>query len=136
MVIPPRYTITPQILELVGKIDAIRIYLSSIRIPDLLKENIQRVSILKSSLFSARIEGNPLTLSEEVFNILNAASFIDKEFKTGDKILKKNILDLHKIVMDNLTIEKGVFRNETGAIFNMAGVAVYISPPPKKYLFL
>lgn len=144
MVIPPQYTITPQILELVGKIDAIRIYLSSIKIPDLLKENIQRVSILKSSLFSARIEGNPLTLGEfdtnpsgeqkkiEVFNILNAASFIDKEFKTGDKIHKKNILDLHKIVMDNLTIEKGVFRNEMGAIFNMAGVAVYVSPPPKE----
>ncbi len=144
MVIPPQYTITPQILELVSKIDAIRIYFSEIKIPDLLKERLQRVSILKSSLFSARIEGNPLTLSEfdtissdkqkkiEVFNILNAASFIDKKFKTGDKILKKNILDLHKIVMDSLTTEKGVFRNEMGAIFNMAGVAVYVSPPPKE----
>lgn len=144
MVIPPQYTITPQILELVSKIDAIRIYLSLIKIPDLLKENIQRVSILKSSLFSARIEGNPLTLGDfdtissdkqkkiEVFNILNAASFIDKEFKAGDKITKKNILDLHKIAMDNLTTEKGILRNEMGAIFNMAGVAVYVSPPPKE----
>lgn len=144
MVIPPQYTITPQILELVAKIEAIRIYFSSVKIPDLLKENIQRVSILKSSLFSARIEGNPLTLKEfdtssgsdqkkiEVLNILNAASFIDKQLKTGGKILKKNILDLHKIVMDNLTAEKGVFRNEMGAIFNMAGVAVYVSPSPKE----
>lgn len=132
MRIPPQYKITPQHLELIAKIDAIRIYLSSIKIPDLLKENIQRVSILKSSLFSARIEGNPLTLAEEVFNILNAASFIDKEFKAGDKITKKNILDLHKIAMDNLTTEKGILRNEMGAIFNMAGVAVYVSPPPKE----
>ncbi len=144
MIIPPKYTITPQLLELIAKIDANRIYFSSIKIPDLLKENIQRVSILKSSLFSARIEGNPLTLSEfdknpgdkqkriEVFNILNAATFIDKKIKAGDKITKKNVLDLHRIVMDNLPAEKGVFRNEIGAIFNLAGIAVYISPPPKK----
>lgn len=144
MKIPPQYTITPEILELIAKIDANRIFFSSVKIPKPLKENIQRISILKSSLFSARIEGNPLTLEEfdtnpsdeqkkiEVFNILSAISFINKNIKQGNKITEKNILDLHKIVMDNLSGEKGVFRNEMGAIFNMAGVAVYLSPPPKE----
>lgn len=144
MQIPPNYKITPEILDLISKIEANRIYLSSKEIPFQLKEKIQRVSILKSSLYSARIEGNPLTLEEidmqssdehkniEIFNILKAAKFIDKNIKEGKTISEKEILKLHAIVMADLSSQKGVFRQEMGAIFNSAGVAVYFSPPPKQ----
>lgn len=146
MKIPPSYTITPQILELISKIEANRFYLSSINIPLPLKEKIQRISTLKSSLFSARIEGNPLTLEQihhetsdrqkkqEVFNILRAIEFIEKDLDTKDKITKKMLLSLHSIVMDGLPSEKGLFRQDVSAIFNNSGVAVYIPPPPDKIL--
>lgn len=141
MKIPPKFKITQEILELIAKIEAHRIFFTSISIPLEVKENIQRISLLKSSLFSARIEGNPLTIEEielssdkkkklEVFNILKAMKWIDREIKPTRKITKKHILGLHKIVMKDLFATSGFFRKEAGAIFNQAGIAVYMSPPP------
>lgn len=62
MRIPPEYKITPEIVELIAKIDANRMFFNSIPILPEIKNKIQRVSLLKSSLYSARIEGNPLTI--------------------------------------------------------------------------
>lgn len=144
MKIPPGYKITPEILDLIAKIDANRIYLSSKTISPALKEKIQRVSILKSSLFSARIEGNPLTLQNidtiqsdkqkktEVFNILKAADYIDKNIKEGGRLSQKQILKLHLLATKNLPVQSGAFRKEVGAIFNTNGVAIYLSPPPSE----
>lgn len=94
--------------------------------------------MLKSSLFSAKIEGNPLLLEEiektskqkekkEVFNILNAIKHIEK-LKIG-KIAERHILALHQLVMKELSGDAGHFRNTPEAIFNQAGVAIAIFPP-------
>ena len=89
MKIPPSYTIAPEMLALIAKIESARLHIASLNLPKPLKEKIQRVSLLKSSLFSARIEGNPLGLADvevgdkksqkkhEVFNITEAIRFID-----------------------------------------------------------
>lgn len=143
MKIPPSYQITPDILELIAKIEANRIFFSSVPIPPQIKEKIQRISLLKSSLYSARIEGNPLTIENvetsdekekklEVFNILSAIRFIEKETDKKDQVSKKDILNLHRLVMKDLDPAAGYFRTEMGAIFNQAGVAVYMSPPPNQ----
>ena len=117
-------------------------YLSSLTIPRELKQKIQRISLLKSSLFSARIEGNPLTLevinkgetdkekNREVFNILKANKFLEKTVKNNFELSKKFIYDLHSLVMTGELEKTKNFRHEMGAIFNQAGVAVYLSPPP------
>lgn len=143
MRIPPEYSITSAMLELLAKIEAERIYFSSIHIPAEIKDRIQRLSLLKSSLFSARIEGNTLELSDldsgkaeenkqrEVFNILDAVSLLDKRFIKG-KLTKKHLLQLHAQVLKDLHSGAGIFRKEPGAIFNQAGVAVYVAPPPSK----
>ena len=62
MKIPPKYTITLEMLEILGKIEAIRQYLLTLNIPPNVNQKIQRISLLKSSLYSAKIEGNPLDL--------------------------------------------------------------------------
>lgn len=140
MQIPPVYQITPEIIELLVKIDALRISLFSQKIPQKLKEKIQRISLLNSSLFSARIEGNPLTIEDvehtydqkkktEVFNLVKTAGFIDKEIKKGKKINKQVILKLHGLAMKDIGVG-GFFRKEPSALFNSAGVAVYLTPPP------
>lgn len=128
-------------LSLITKIEAERLHFSSLSLPEELKENIQRISLLKSSLFSARIEGNPLNVSDfeygaeaeeekkkEIFNILKAINFIDKNTKKG--ITKDLILHLHVLALKNISSNGGNFRNEVSAIFNQAGVAVYMPPPP------
>ncbi|MDD5146950.1 MAG: Fic family protein [Candidatus Daviesbacteria bacterium] len=144
MVIPPKYKITPQILELVSKIDANLIYLSSINLPEDLNNKIQRVSLLKSSLYSARIEGNPLLLEQinsqddknnekkEVFNLLKAAEFIRRNIKSSSSISSKILFVIHSMIMTGLPDQTENFRQEPGAIFNAAGFAVYITPAPAK----
>ena len=64
MKIPPTYTITPEIIEIITKIEAHRINFASLNVNEQIKDKIQRVSLLKSSLYSARIEGNPLELND------------------------------------------------------------------------
>ena len=146
MQIPPDFKITPEILKLLSKIDSLRMFFQSVPIKPELKNKIERVSLLKSSLYSARIEGNPLTWEAvsnpqkisnhqkklEVFNILDAVKFLDTNILTGGKLEKNLVLKLHSIVMRNLSNEAGHLRREPGAIFNQAGVAVYITPLPEK----
>lgn len=144
MDIPPSYKITPQILELIAKIDANLIYLSSMSLSNSINNKIQRISFLKSSLYSARIEGNPLLLEQinsqddennekkEVFNLLKAAEFIKSNIKVLSVISSKILLTLHSIIMTGLPDQANSFRQKPGAIFNQAGVAVYITPSPVK----
>lgn len=142
MFIPPKYFLTPKISELLGSIQACKEVIDSIQIPQEVEINIKRQSILKSSLFSARIEGNNLTLDDlqnrsskdqkkiEVFNILKALNLILG--KEGQDITSKQILRLHETVMDNLSENPGGFRSEVSAIFNAAGIAIYMPPPPSQ----
>ena len=140
MRIPPLYTVTPEMLALISQIETERLHIVSLNIPKPLKERIQRISLLKSSLYSARIEGNQLELADveiadkksqkklEVFNIIEAIRFIDERVTRGD--LKKDLLvQLHMRVLKNLSPDAGHIRLEASAIFNQSGVAVYMPPP-------
>lgn len=66
---------------------------------------------------------------KEVFQIYEAMKFA-RSFK-GEATIEF-ICKLHEIVMDGLTSELGRFRSEPSAIFNTAGVAIYVAPPPQK----
>lgn len=110
-----------------------------------LEENLRRQSLLKSSLFSARIEGNKLRLKQiqsmqdqpkqkniakiEVFNILKALRFLYSS-RAPKRISKSLILKLHQMILKDISHSAGHFRQEPSAIFNQAGVAVYLPPPP------
>jgi Fic family protein len=145
MRIPPKYSITPTIIEFLGKIEANRQYLKSLNISHVLNEKIQRVSLLKSSLFSAKIEGNPLSLDDykqssdkvkklEILNILEAINYISKQRIKSINI--SLIRMIHKLTMKDVHFQSGRFRTEMSAIFNQAGIAVYICPPPEKIVQL
>lgn len=144
MLIPPKYTLTPKISRLLQSIEASKEVINSIAIPPEIELNIRRQSTLKSSLFSARIEGNDLTLSDldatpsknqkkiEVFNILKALNWISERHLKD--IALKDILQIHAFVLNDLSEKQnlGKFRSEVSAIFNAAGIAVYMPPPPSQ----
>jgi Fic family protein len=144
MLIPPQYIFTHEISSLLQRIEAVKSVLDTITIPPEVETNIRRQSILKSSLFSARIEGNPLTLAEvtgkpskdqrknEVFNILKAMQMVHQREKRD--LTTSFLLDLHQKVMTGLADKKykGSFRTEQNAIFNAAGIAIYLPPPPRQ----
>ncbi len=128
----------------ITQIESLRLHIASLNLPKPLKQKIQRVSLLKSSLYSARIEGNPLQLTDfqvrdkknqkklEVINITEAIRFIDGHVKKGD-LNKDLLLQIHMRVLKDLSPDAGHLRHEASAIFNQAGVAVY-TPPPATYV--
>ena len=143
MQIPPSFSITPEMLDLVSEIDSYRHYFSALEIPGQFKQKIERVSSLKSSLYSARIEGNPLTMENftqssdtvrklEIMNVSKALRFAQRGSIKGKKINLKLIQEIHRLILTGLRPDAGRLRTEMSAIFNQAGVAVYVPPNPKK----
>lgn len=146
MNIPAKYILTPKISQLLSSIETSKEIIHTINIPPEIESNIRRQSTLKSSLFSARVEGNILTLDElskknskdqkriEVFNILKALNLIHQ--RGGKDITVKQILELHKVVMTGLADQENIgrFRTDLGAIFNSAGIAIYLPPRPSQVL--
>ena len=144
MEIPLKYVLTQDILRLIASIEVKKAALEKLQIPQDLIKSLQRKTLLKSSLFSAKIEGNSLDISDidnlnrfnpefreriEIENILSGFSFIKVK---KDSIDMDFILDLHRIVMKSLTEALGVIRREPSAIYNQSGFPVYIPPPPSQ----
>lgn len=143
MLIPPKYFLTPKISELLSKIEANRQVVDAISIPPEIEMNIRRKSTLKSSLFSARIEGNNATLDEiskispkdkkkvEINNILRAINYISE--KKFAKVSQKDILSFHSMIMKGINEENlGKLRNTHEGIFTSAGTVIYHAPPPSQ----
>ena len=141
MLIPPKYFLTPKISRLLSQIEASREVIDSITIPFEVEQNLRRKSILKSSLFSARIEGNTATLETlstipskdqrkvEVNNILKAINWIDQ--RPARDIVSSNIITLHSLTMKGIDYQElGKFRLRHEGIFAPSGIVVYHAPPP------
>lgn len=141
MQIPPKHKVTSEIQDILNQIESLHLLFATLKIDPQISEKLQRVTLLQSSVFSARIEGNPLTVDQfsnasdgvkkiEIRNLMLAYKYIEKQFTEKKKLALTHILELHKIVLENLSPDAGRLRREMGAIFNQAGVAVYVSPPP------
>ncbi|MBI3282514.1 Fic family protein [Candidatus Curtissbacteria bacterium] len=134
---------TDKISKLLTEIEALRIVFETLPTLPHAEENLRRETLLKSSLFSARIEGNPLTLEQasliarsvpkrdiakvEIFNLMRAYKYVYTG-KIPKKVTTKFICGLHETAMRGLTTDSGRFRDGPGAIFNQAGVAIHLAP--------
>lgn len=137
------YSHTEQISKLLTQIETLRQLKVNLPENQQIKDILLRHSTLKSSLFSARIEGNKLNLDQlgdpnrksrdkqrlEVYQIYKAIKFVDNYNLTATSTFIRKI---HQIIMENLTETPGKFRQESSAIFNQAGIAVYLAPSPSK----
>lgn len=139
-----RYQETRKTKAYLVRLDVLRQVFESLPSFPNLEENLRRESLLHSSVFSARIEGNPLTPAHihhamkaakgddkkiEIFNLLRAYRQIVAS-GTKKTLSIPFILKLHALVMRGLSFDAGHFRQEPWAVFNQAGVAVHIAPSP------
>jgi Fic family protein len=98
--------------------------------------------LLKSSLFSARIEGNQLTLPEattaklsgsrqkshrEINNVMRALRSLPS---LSPPITLLSLLAIHAAVMHELSPQAGKIRVEDSAIYDQWGNVVYLAPAP------
>ncbi|EKD65503.1 MAG: hypothetical protein ACD_50C00069G0003 [uncultured bacterium] len=141
------YRKTPLIEKYLHNLDVLRKVVDLLPPLPHLEENLRRKSLLKSALYSAKIEGNRLKLDDlnanysytnsqslekkEIYNILHAAKKIYAE-KSVSILNADFILELHQMVLKDIAPDAGNFRTEPSAIFNQAGVAIYMTPPPNK----
>ena len=147
MKIPQKYKATAKITKLLATIEANKEVIDSISIPVEIEENIRRESSLGSALFSARIEGNTLTLGEigsfaelsvddkrkvEVGNLFKAIGSVLEKFSRRKTISQEDLLNLHKETMKNIMDKKfsGKFREAHEGIFDSSGNLIYHAPPP------
>lgn len=129
------------------EIEALKLLFGQSKALPHVEENLRRESLLKSAVFSARIEGNPLTLEKmkvlpktfknadvsklEVFNLLRSHRYVcSKRFPK--KLTSGFIKKLHQITMKGISANAGKIRTEPWAIFNQAGMAVYLAPSPSR----
>lgn len=145
MKIPPDFTITSSHLALLSQIESMRLYAKKNEFQNQVNNTLRRNSFLKSSLYSARIEGN--TLSEisvqednidgethEVINIMKSLEYIDTTYiaTINHSLIRK----LHTMIGEEIFPDKGTYRTEVSGIFNKQGVVVYMPPPPTQVLIL
>src|SRR5476651_1794179 len=151
MNIPPTYTISHNILTLVAQIEANRTQIQNTPVPEQIVTNLTHLSLLKSSVFSAQIEGNTLSVDDmasspedqeeqekqfqrqEVENIIIALSYL-RDKGVPQIIDLPFLLQLHRLVMSKLvhSSHAGLLRKEPSAIFDSAGNVVYMTPPPSE----
>ncbi len=139
-----KFTPTSKISSLTKQLDQASFFINQFPVPPQIISNLRRQSTLHSSLFSARIEGNQLTLDQvstgiyphsqdkqklEIQNLLAAHNYIFST-RPPQRVSLKLIQTLHSYVIRGLSPDAGHFRSEQTAIFNQAGVAIYVTPPP------
>lgn len=141
MKFPPTYTISIKAREFVEKLNAYKSTFALRNIDPSVLIHLRRKTLLKSSLYSARIEGNPLSLEEistnasdadihvqEVGNLVFSYEKLPSTFvqEMSVTLLKQ----FHRWILSGISSGSGYFRSEESAIFNQAGIAVYLSPAP------
>lgn len=149
MTIPPVYSLNNKIVQLLSEIEANKAVIENINASIELEQNIRRQSVLGSAIFSARIEGNPLTSGEiqsfadlsgddqkklEISNLFRVIErFSGKGFQSSKKVTVKNLFDWHAGCMNNIlgSGHLGAFRREHEGLFDAAGNAIYHAPPPE-----
>lgn len=144
MKFPPSFSLTPPIKKLLYELDVLK---AGYELHPVLAEqavNLRRASLLKSSLFSARIEGNPLELTDidnlqsndadrhtvEVSNLAVAYERISEIL--GPDVTTDGLKKLHALVLRSLSGDADHLRQEESAIYNQAGIAVYLTPAPQQ----
>lgn len=124
-----QWKITPEINQLLIRLEAQKIALENTTSLPHIELAIRKRSLLRSAVYSARIEGLP---DEESLpkkasqNLLLSYNFIHSGATLTFSL--SQIKKLHLLVMRSLSSNAGIYRSEPWAIFNQAGVAVYLAP--------
>lgn len=128
---------TDPINKLLVEIEAFKLVFDNQKLLPHIEENFRRESLLKSAVYSARVEGNPSKINDidnqevfhklEISNLEKAYRFVFSK-KVPKRLSVLLIKKLHKIVMKKMSDQAGAFRAEPWAIFNQAGIAIFLAP--------
>jgi Fic family protein len=145
MKIPPSYRLSSQTVLLLQQLERLKTRFDLIKKDQEIEKKIVQKSLLRSALFSARIEGNPHQIEEitlgglhqsqkksktELLNIYQTMVYVLSRSWKRDLTVDDIIL-LHNMVMKSISATAGTLRTEPSAVFSEAGVAIYMTPMPE-----
>src|SRR3989344_3458222 len=116
-----QWQLTPRVNQLLIELEAIKLVFEAAPSHPHLELNLRRQSLLRSAVFSARVEGFPDTLSspkKESQNLLSAYLYIYSQ-RSPQKLSLSLIHKFHRLVIKNNTYA-GNWRSDPWAIFNQA----------------
>lgn len=128
--------INSKIQSLLNKLEGQKTAFELIPVKPELSLSLRRHSLLGSARFSASIEGIVNVKGSNKLAIQNLVKTYTWLYHQQDNVeINLNFIKLiHSLSHHNLGGDAGQFRTEQSAIFNSAGVAVYLTPPPQKIL--
>ncbi len=125
-----KWAITPRINQLLIELEAIKMVFDQLPIRPHLELNLRRHSLLRSAVFSARVEGFSDTVNspkKESQNLLSAYLYLYSA-KAPQRLSLSFIRHLHRLVLKKNS-NSGYWRDQPWAIFNQSGAVVYLAPP-------
>lgn len=134
MLLNQSFTLTPTIQNLLNTLEGQKTAFSLIPVKPELTLRLRRHSLLNSALYSAKIEGITDDTDLDKLAVQNLESTYTWLYQqTGDIKITPDLIKLfHAKSLRNLRSDAGRYRIEQSAIFNSAGVAVYLTPPPQE----
>lgn len=127
-----QWLITPKTHQLLIELEGAKLTFASLSIKPHLELRLRHQSLLKSAVFSARVEGYADTLNspkKESQNLLSAYNFIYSK-KAPKRLSLSLIRKFHRLVLKNKS--SGNWRNEPWAIFDQSGAVIYLAPPAQE----
>lgn len=124
-----RWELTKEIQQLLTGIEALKIIIQTLPSQPAQEEKLRRISLLKSAVYSARIEGSPDTETNPRLESRNLLSLYRRLYEgVFPKTLTPTFIKrLHEGVLRHIA-DGGRWRQEPWAVFNQAGIAVHIAP--------
>lgn len=127
-------SVSPKIQSLLDTLMGQRTAFSLIPVKPGLTLHLRRHSLLKSALYSAKIEGIEENTDLNKLGIQNLEHVYAWLYEQPTDLMFDAALikTLHAKSLHNLRSDAGKFRTEQSAIFNSAGIAIYLTPPPQE----
>lgn len=137
----PSPTIDATLIRALADYETSKQLIAKLNVPVEHFRRLEDRSVLKSSLYSARIEGNVLDEStfhhskdelakREIFNLIDAIEFV-KRIPHHSALTLDTIRHLHALTLKDLSADAGHFRMQQNAIFDQSGHVRYLPPPPQ-----
>lgn len=125
-----KWGITGQIRQFLIELEAVKISFEALSLSPKVEENLRKTALMKSAVFSVRIEGFPDTLASpkaESQKLVRAYKLVHSP-NSPQNLTLRYVKELHKTTLNNISFNAGKWRTEEWGIFNQAGVAVYKAP--------
>ncbi len=125
-----KWEVTTDIHQLLIELKAVKLSLDTLHISPRVEESLRKTALLKSAVFSVRIEGFPDTETSPKLESQNLVRAYNQVYypNTPQSLNISYIKKLHKTTLNNISFNAGKWRTEEWGIFNQAGVAVYKAP--------